>query len=165
VAGGDDGEQTAARQAVLDGVLRMAGDLRITGRAKGELHCDGTLTIAEGAQVDAHVVAGQLIVAGTLAGDITCCGKLRLLPTARVTGRLITAALAIEDGARYEGELRMASEEEVSQPAGQAAGADLTVAAPDAAVLAAPQPAARTNQHQAGAGEAARLNGAGAQGG
>src|SRR5438045_282341 len=56
------------RHAVLDGVLRTAGDLRVTGRAKGELHCDGTLTIAEGAQVDAHVVAGRLVVAGALAG-------------------------------------------------------------------------------------------------
>ena len=106
---------------VLDGTLRTAGDLRIAGRATGELHCEGTLTIAEGAQVDARVVAGRLIVAGTLSGEITCRGKLHLLPTARVAGRLTTATLAIEDGARYQGELRMATAEEALQPAGRGA--------------------------------------------
>src|SRR3712207_2068333 len=79
--------------AVLDGTLRTAGDLRITGRATGELHCEGTLSIAEGAHVDARVVAGQLVVAGTLSGGITCFGKPHLLPTAGVAGALSTPTL------------------------------------------------------------------------
>ena len=143
-------------QAVLDGTLRTAGDLRITGRATGELHCDGTLTIAEGAHVDARVVAGQLIVAGTLSGEITCCGKLHLLPTARVAGRLTTATLAIEDGARYQGELRMATEEAAPQGIGAAGAAPVAVGP----AVAAPGKAPR-----AGGRQAVEPNGAGVAGG
>ena len=141
--------------AVLDGTLRTAGDLRITGRATGELQCDGTLTIAEGAHVDARVVAGQLVVAGTLSGEITCCGKLHLLPTARVSGRLTTATLAIEDGARYQGELRMATEEAAPLPGGRAG---------DAPAAPAPVATAPAKAPQAGGRQAVQPNGAGVAG-
>ena len=152
--------------AVLDGMLRTAGDLRITGRATGELQCDGTLTIAEGAQVDARVVAGQLVVAGTLSGEITCCGKLHLLPTARVSGRLTTATLAIEDGARYQGELRMATEEAAPQPTGRgvAAGAPAAASGDALPVATAPQGAAPTKPLRPGGRQAVQPNGAGVTG-
>ena len=151
---GDEG--LLPSDVVLDGTLRTAGDLRVAGRATGELHCEGTLTIAEGAHVDARVVAGRLVVAGTLSGEITCCGKLHLLPTARVSGRLTTASLAIEDGARYQGELRMATEEAAPRPDGVAGDAP---AAP-APVVAAPGKAPR-----AGGRQAVQPNGAGGAGG
>jgi cytoskeletal protein CcmA (bactofilin family) len=151
--------------AVLDGTLRTAGDLRITGRAMGELHCDGTLTIAEGAHVDARVVAGQLIVAGTLRGEITCCGKLHLLPTARVSGRLTTATLAIEDGARYQGELRMATEEAAPQPTGRGAAAGVPTAPGDAlAVVTSPQGVVPSRPPRTGGRQAVQPNGAGGPG-
>ena len=133
------------RDVVMDGTLRTAGDLRVAGRATGELHCEGTLTIADGAEVDARVVAGRLVVAGTLSGEITCCGKLHLLPTARVSGRLTTATLAIEDGARYQGELRMATEEAAPQAAGAAGDAPVAVGP----AVAAPGKASRASGRQA----------------
>ncbi len=37
----------------LDGHLRVGNDLRIEGEARGEIDCAGTLTIAEGALVNA----------------------------------------------------------------------------------------------------------------
>ena len=153
-------------QAVLDGTLRTAGDLRIAGRATGEVHCDGTLTIAEGAHVDARVVAGRLVVAGTLSGEITCCGKLHLLPSARVAGRLTTATLAIEDGARYQGELRMATEEEVPQPTGRGLATRAPAGAPGDALPAAlaAQGAAPSKPLRAGGREAVQPNGTGVTG-
>ena len=149
------GEGLLPPDVVLDGTLRTAGDLRVAGRATGELHCEGTLTIAEGAHVDARVVAGRLVVAGTLSGEITCCGKLHLLPTARVAGRLTTASLAIEDGARYQGELRMATEEAAPLPGGLG-GAAPAMVAPAAAPAKAPR---------AGGRQAVQPNGAGVAGG
>ena len=148
------GEGLLPPDVVLDGTLRTAGDLRVAGRATGELHCEGTLTIAEGAHVDARVVAGRLVVAGTLSGEITCCDKLHLLPTARVAGRLTTATLAIEDGARYQGELRMATEEAPPRPGGVAGDARAEAPA-----------AAPTRGLRAGGRQAVQPNGAGVAGG
>ncbi len=107
--GTSEEESIIAQGTVSDGTLHSAGNLRIQGQAKGEIHCAGTLTIEEGARVDARVVAGQITVAGTLTGEITCHGRLQLLPSGRLAGRTATATLAIQEGAIYEGELRMAN--------------------------------------------------------
>ncbi len=87
-------------------------NLRVEGQAKGEVYCDGTLYIEEGGQVDARVVSANITVAGGLTGEILCQGKLQILPTGRVTGRVATASLIIQEGAVYEGELRMSNLDE-----------------------------------------------------
>jgi len=117
-------------RTAFDGVLRTAGDLRVAGQAAGDLSCEGTLAIEEGGQVHARIVAAQITVAGTLSGEITCLGKLHLLPTGRVSGRLTSAALAIQEGARYEGELRMLNDDEERGQGAQAAPVGMPPSAP-----------------------------------
>ncbi len=115
--GGDGEESLIDRSSAFDGVLRTARNLRVEGQAKGEVYCDGTLLVEEGGQVDARVVSANITVAGLLNGEVTCHGKLHILPTGRVTGRVATAALVIQEGAIYEGELRMSNiDEEPSEP-------------------------------------------------
>lgn len=110
--GEGEGESTIDSSSAFDGVLRTAHNLRIEGQAKGEVYCDGTLYIAEGGMVDARVVSANITVAGGLTGEILCQGKLQLLPTGRVSGRVATASLIIQEGAIYEGELRMSNLDE-----------------------------------------------------
>lgn len=108
-----DGEESIIdRSSAFDGVLRTARNLRVEGQAKGEVYCDGTLYIEEGGQVDARVVSANITVAGGLTGEILCQGKLQILPTGRVSGRVATASLVIQEGAIYEGELRMSNLDE-----------------------------------------------------
>ncbi len=109
---GSGEESTIDRSSAFDGVLRTARNLRVEGQAKGEVYCDGTLYIEEGGQVDARVVSANITVAGGLTGEILCQGKLQILPTGRVTGRVATASLIIQEGAIYEGELRMSNLDE-----------------------------------------------------
>lgn len=109
---GSGEESTIDRSSAFDGVLRTARNLRVEGQAKGEVYCDGTLYIEEGGQVDARVVSANITVAGGLTGEILCQGKLQILPTGRVTGRVATASLVIQEGAIYEGELRMSNLDE-----------------------------------------------------
>jgi cytoskeletal protein CcmA (bactofilin family) len=109
-------ESLIDRSSAFDGVLRTARNLRVEGQAKGEVYCDGTLLVEEGGQVDARVVSANITVAGLLNGEVTCHGKLHILPTGRVTGRVATAALVIQEGAIYEGELRMSNIDEDSAP-------------------------------------------------
>ena len=116
--GNGGGEESLIdRSSAFDGVLRTARNLRVEGQAKGEVYCDGTLYIEEGGQVDARVVSANITVAGSLTGEVTCHGKLQILPTGRVTARVATATLIIQEGAIYEGELRMSNlDEEPSVP-------------------------------------------------
>jgi cytoskeletal protein CcmA (bactofilin family) len=110
--GGGVEESTIDRSSAFDGVLRTARNLRVEGQAKGEVYCDGTLFIEEGGQVDARVVSANISVAGIMTGEVLCHGKLEILPTGRVSGRVATASLVIQEGAIYEGELRMSNLDE-----------------------------------------------------
>lgn len=108
------------RHTQIQGTISSDRDLRIEGRLRGELHCQGLVQIAEGADVDATVQASRITVAGNLTGTLTCIGRFQILPTGRVRGTLVTKSLVINEGAVFEGELRM----DVDEPA----------------IVAAPQP-------------------------
>lgn len=96
----------------FDGTLRTAGDLRIEGQVSGQVECQGTLIVAEGAILDAGVVAADIIVSGTLSGTITCHGRLDVRDTGVVRGRVETGRLAIQEGGVYEGHLTMLAADE-----------------------------------------------------
>lgn len=95
----------------FDGTYNSTRDLRIEGQVKGTIECRGTLHIAQGANVNARVEAENISVAGELDGEITCRGRLQILPSGRVTGKINTVSLVIHEGAFYEGDLEMGSQD------------------------------------------------------
>ena len=96
------------RHSAFDGNLRAQRDLRVEGELKGNVSCDGTLFVAEGAVVSASIEAEHITVAGDLSGEIRCRGRLQILPSGRVRAKVATASLVIQEGAIYEGQLEMA---------------------------------------------------------
>jgi len=113
-AGGDgvDSFSVIDRHSNFDGTFRSSRDLRIEGEVKGTIECQGTLFVAEGANVSAKVEAENIAVAGDLNGDIRCLGRLQIMPSGRVRGKVSTITLVINEGAYYEGQLEMAPPEE-----------------------------------------------------
>ncbi|MFW6075195.1 MAG: bactofilin family protein [Chloroflexota bacterium] len=95
----------------ISGEIRTERDLRIEGRAEGQITCEGVLTIAEGATVDAEIVAASIIVAGEMSGKVRCRGRLEIRSTGMVRGDVKTGALVIVEGARYEGQIAMETPE------------------------------------------------------
>jgi len=102
------------RHSNFDGIFRSNRDLRIEGEVKGTIECQGTLFVAEGANVSATVEAEHIAVAGNLNGEIRCLGRLQIMPTGRVRGKVTTITLVINEGAYYEGQLEMAPPDERS---------------------------------------------------
>ncbi|MEA2584286.1 MAG: hypothetical protein QOF33_2371 [Thermomicrobiales bacterium] len=100
------------RHSNFDGTFRSSRDLRIEGEVKGTIECQGTLFVAQGANVSAKVEAENIAVAGDLNGDIRCLGRLQIMPSGRVRGKVTTITLVINEGAYYEGQLEMAPPEE-----------------------------------------------------
>jgi cytoskeletal protein CcmA (bactofilin family) len=95
------------RHTTVDGTLSTERDLRVDGQVLGTLQCGGVLFVAEGAEVDATVEAGAIVVSGTLSGTIVCRGRLEIRPTGAVHGTVQTGTLVIQEGALYEGQLKM----------------------------------------------------------
>jgi len=105
--GASDSASVIDRHSEFDGTYSTDRDLRIEGRAKGKLRCQGTLHVAQGATVHAEIEAEQVVVAGVLEGTVTCRTRLQVMPSGDLKGRISTPSLVINEGARYEGQMEM----------------------------------------------------------
>jgi cytoskeletal protein CcmA (bactofilin family) len=99
------------RHSVFDGTFQANRDLRIDGEVKGTIECQGTLFVAQGANVNAKIEAENVTVAGDLHGEVNCRGRLQIMPSGRLRGKVNTQTLVINEGAYYEGQLDMANPE------------------------------------------------------
>src|SRR5215212_5419596 len=108
------------RHSIFDGTFQANRNLRIEGEVKGTIDCQGTLFVAQGANVSAKVEAENITVAGDLSGEINCRGRLQMMPSGRVRGKVATETLVINEGAYYEGQLHMTAPEERGQNAPRA---------------------------------------------
>ncbi len=106
--------------AFVDGRLHVGTHLRIEGEARGEIECEGTLTIMDGAQVAAQIRAVNAVLGGTVTGDLTCCHRLEVLPTGRVAGTISTGTIVIQAGGIVEGRLQMRGSGDDQGSAGRA---------------------------------------------
>lgn len=108
--GTSDSASVIDRHSDFDGTYSTDRDLRIEGKASGKLRCQGTLHVAQGATVNAEIEAEQVIVAGLLEGTVNCRSRLQIMPSGEVKGRITTPSLIISEGARYEGQMEMPSQ-------------------------------------------------------
>lgn len=74
----------------------------------GEIHGNidmpaHAITIAEGARVDARILARDVTVLGALKGRITATEIIDVRASANVTGELAAPAVVLADGARLQG--------------------------------------------------------------
>lgn len=90
------------------GKLAFEDRVRIEGKVTGEIFGDGTLIIAEGAEIHAQLTVGTLIMrGGTLHGDVTATKLVEIYSPARVYGNIHSPGLVIEKGVVFEGKCTM----------------------------------------------------------
>lgn len=95
------------RQARFTGNYRSDADLRVEGSFEGEIDCNGTVIVAEDANLSATVRARNMVIAGNASGEIICEEKLSLLSSGELRGKAQAATLVVEEGAFFEGEFKM----------------------------------------------------------
>jgi len=110
------------RSVVVSGELSGAEDLLIEGQLEGTIRLqEHTLTVGQHGQVKAEVNARQVVVLGTVHGNITARERIEIRKTGNVVGDLVSAGVAIEEGAYFKGSIDILREEErkatPSQPA------------------------------------------------
>ena len=103
----DTTESVIDRESTVEGKVHSKKNLRVEGRVEGEVKCEGTLVVADGAYVQARVEAENVTVSGTIEGEVICRGHLHVLAAGRIDGSATTMKIAIDSGATYEGELHM----------------------------------------------------------
>ncbi len=96
-------ESIIATGLTFEGKIEGSGHVRISGRFKGDIHVDGTLTVEAGAHLAGAVRAGSVIVAGEIEGNIESAQKVELHQTGVINGDVNAGSLSVAGGARMRG--------------------------------------------------------------
>lgn len=92
----------------VTGDIRFTERLQVDGKVTGKILSEsGTLIIGEGGQIEAQVDVGTCVIHGSLHGDLIARSRLEIHRTGRLTGDAITPALLVEEGATFNGAIRM----------------------------------------------------------
>ena len=98
----------------IEGNLRFQTTFRVDGKFTGKVHSDGDLIVGDGGEVEGDLVVGQVFISGTVRGTIRAARRVQITPTGKVFAEIDTPALAIEDGALFEGTCTMNREAKVA---------------------------------------------------
>lgn len=91
-------------QVAFNGRLQFDGTLRIDGRLEGQIHTTGTLEVGESGELRGLITVGTLINGGRIAGTVVAMDRVRLLASSVLVGTVQAPLLAIEEGARFQGQ-------------------------------------------------------------
>lgn len=109
--GGNSDAGIISRGVEISGEIVFADQLRVEGRITGKVSSDaGTLAIEESGRVDAQVEVGTCIIRGGLNGDLAAKSRAEIHRTGRVQGDISTPVLLVEEGAVFNGAVRMGQE-------------------------------------------------------
>jgi cytoskeletal protein CcmA (bactofilin family) len=92
----------------VTGEISFADQLNVEGKVKGKLLSEGgTLTVGDAGQVDAQIDVAVCVIYGTIRGDLNAKSRVEIRRTGRVHGDVITPVLLVEEGAVFNGAIRM----------------------------------------------------------
>ena len=112
-----DGKETViAENLAIEGKIEGAGNVRVAGRFKGDVHVEGNLTIDQGAKVTGGVRASAVIIAGELEGNVDAASRVELLETGVLNGDLKAGSLTVAAGSRMRGQAEFGWEEKAASP-------------------------------------------------
>ena len=96
----------ASDMAVI-GDLETEGVVRIEGRVRGNVKVGAQILVAQGATIEGDLHTQEAVIAGTVTGAIHASDRVELQATAVVAGDIHTARIAIVEGAKVAGEVKM----------------------------------------------------------
>jgi len=102
-----------AQNATWKGELQSDAAVHIHGRFEGSIRATNDIYVAEGAEVDATLLAANVTIAGNVKGSIRCGTRFEILPSGRVAGEIQSPTLVVHEGANVTGQFRMGAPEPI----------------------------------------------------
>jgi cytoskeletal protein CcmA (bactofilin family) len=95
----------------INGDIAFSDRLQVDGRVSGKLRSEGgTLIIGESGQLEAQIDVGVCVVHGSVNGNLVARSKVEIRRTGRVNGDVMTPVLLVEEGAVFNGAIKMGKE-------------------------------------------------------
>lgn len=104
-----NGTTYLGKKLTVSGSITGRDSVQVCGRHEGDIHLEGDLNIRESAVVRGNLRAAEILVGGTAEGDLVAVSKLKIDRTGVVKGTISTPALALQEGAVFNGEIKMRS--------------------------------------------------------
>lgn len=98
------GPSVIGADLLVMGNLESKGEVTVEGQIQGDIHC-AMLTVGDNATVTGGIVAEEVVVRGRVMGSIRGV-RVTLQASSHVEGDVFHKALAIEQGAFFEGKSR-----------------------------------------------------------
>ena len=106
-----------ASDMTVVGDLETEGIVRIEGRVRGTVRVGQQVLVATGAVIEGDLHTQEAVIAGQVSGAIYAKDRVELQASAVVAGDILTPRIAIVEGARVSGEVKMDIEQTASSPA------------------------------------------------
>jgi cytoskeletal protein CcmA (bactofilin family) len=94
-----------ATDVTVVGTLASSGDVTVEGSVRGRIQATGCVTISEKGKLVGDLEARHVTIRGRIEGNVQA-DKVTLFAACNVKGDIVHGRLAIEDGARFEGNCR-----------------------------------------------------------
>ena len=95
----------------ITGDIAFSDRLQVDGKVSGKITSDGgTLIIGESGRLEAQIDVGVCVIHGAVNGDLKARSKVEIRRTGRVHGDVMTPVLLVEEGALFNGVIKMGQE-------------------------------------------------------
>jgi cytoskeletal protein CcmA (bactofilin family) len=96
-----------AKDLTITGDLDSEGVVKIEGRVKGTVRAESQVLVSPGALIEGDLHTKEAIIAGEVRGSIMAAERTELQASAVVVGDIHTQRIAVLEGARVSGEVKM----------------------------------------------------------
>lgn len=94
-------------KSVVEGNITSKASLRIEGKVKGDIKCEGDVIIGKNAELTSNILARNVINAGSITGSIKTDAMLTITSTGKVKGDIHVRSLSIAEGGVFIGSSKM----------------------------------------------------------
>lgn len=115
----EQGLSVVAGDMQFTGNLETTGVVKVEGVVKGDIRAEGQVLVAPGGRVEGDVYTREAIMSGEVRGNVYADSRVEVQATSVITGDIATPKLAIAEGGRVDGLVKMTNPQALGQKGGR----------------------------------------------
>ena len=101
----------------IDGDIDTDGVIRIEGRVEGSVRAGRQLLIGRQGEVRGDITTREAVIGGSVFGAVNATERLEVQGTSTIVGNITTKAIAVIEGGKINGTVRIADARDASSAA------------------------------------------------
>lgn len=104
-----DGTTYIGKNLIITGIVSGIDNIIAMGSINGQIELSGDIKIGDTSKINGKIYAEKIFASGFVEGTVFASERIRLEKAAKIKGVIIAKRLSVEDGALFDGEVRMSS--------------------------------------------------------